>query len=129
MKTIIKYVTFLIFTILIFSACNNNEGSQSVFGYDELPKIFFTTWAANQSVVKDSIISYSPFVSPADGATYKWTLDGVVISTEKNLKYKAIKDIGAYDFRFDVERHGLSTYRKALLNVTDLPSTTNVIIY
>ena len=117
MKKFNEYIVLIVSTICILTGCSTNEESQVVFGKNELPKIYMVSWQTNQSVLIGKAIVFSPSVSPSDGATYKWTLDGVVISTEKNLNYIVTNAPGSYNFRFDVERNGQTTYRTAIIKV------------
>jgi len=117
MKTKTNHILFLLLAILIFSACGTNDESQSVFGENELPKIYLN-WSVNQNAVFGDKIKFSPIVSPTNGARFKWTLNDIVISTDKDLVYNVLNAVGVYDFRFVVERNGQTTYRKAILTVT-----------
>lgn len=62
------------------------------------------------------ILELKPNVSPSDGASYKWTLDGKVISTEKDLNYPIEEEmIGV--LKFEVVRKDASNSRTTNLLV------------
>jgi hypothetical protein len=117
MKTIYKMI-FALALLPLFVGCEPKELSETTFADDEMPKIYFESWAVNQTVEQGRELTRSPFVSPSDNVLYKWTLDGVVISTEQNLVYLVTDAPGDYTFRFDVERNGVVTYRTARLLIT-----------
>lgn len=115
MKTL-KYILFIITSLLVFQGCSDDEKNQSVFADDELPRIFMEQWAGTQTVKKGGTVKWNPEVSPSDGATYKWTLDGEVISTEKAYE-QTFPELGIHELKFEVTRNGVVNSRVAKLLV------------
>jgi len=112
------YITVLTVFTLICSACSSDESSNAIFTDDEIPRIFFeNTWLNVQSIDSNTILSFNTTVSPNDGATYKWTLDGVIISQTKNLEYLVTQDPGVYTLTFEVNRNEVVNTRTAQLTV------------
>lgn len=103
MKTL-KYLFLTIIPFLAFYSCTSDDADNPDFTNDELPRIFFTSWQEYTSAKVGDVLTYAPNVSPSDGATYKWTLDGEVISTEKDLSY-AITEEFAGVLQFEVTRY------------------------
>jgi hypothetical protein len=68
---------------------------------------------ANVSVVEvgDSLI-FTPLVSPSDGATFSWTINGREVANTKELRHE-VTETGDFVLRFDVERNGIRTHRVA----------------
>lgn len=116
MKTL-NYILFLIAATFMFQACDDHDKSQSFFADDELPRIFMEQWTAIQPVSTGGTIKWAPEISPSDGATYKWTYDGQVVSTEKNLNH-SVTELGEYELKFEVTRNGVVNSRTTTILVT-----------
>lgn len=117
MKTL-KYILFIITSLLVFQGCSDDEKNQSVFADDELPRIFMEQWAGTQSVKKGGTVKWNPEVSPSDGASYQWTLNGEVVSTEKNYE-QTFPEVGVHELKFEVTRNGVVNSRTAKLLVVN----------
>lgn len=116
MKTL-KYILYIILPIFLLQGCEDHDKNQSFFADDELPRIFMETWSGTQPVELGGTVKWVPEVSPSDGASYEWTLDGEVITTEKDFEYTA-NELGEYDLKFEVTRNGVTNSRSAKLLVT-----------
>lgn len=115
MKTII-YLLFIFIAALAFTSCKDDQSSQAEFAKDEVPRIFFDNWNPKLEIEVGKTVKLSPMVSPSDGATFKWTLDGSPITTTKELSYVA-NTIGEYELKFEVERNGVKNSRTTTLTV------------
>lgn len=94
----LKYLLFAIIPLFVFSSCENDDGENPSFADDEVPRIFMD-WQEYTARQVGDVLTYTPIISPSDGATYKWTLDGKVISTEKDLSYTIAEEIiGVLEF-------------------------------
>ena len=111
----LKYILFLILPLFAFYGCEDDDGSNPGFGEKEIPHIY-VTWSENMAYKVGDIVSIEPQISPSDGATYKWTLNGEVISTEKDLSYR-IPDYLVGVLKFEVTRNEVSNSRTANLLV------------
>ena len=90
-----RYINYLLLITLSFSvisSCEDDSASNPVFGDSDVPSIF-VQWEANMALSVDDTIKINPQVSPGDGVTYKWTFDGTVVSTEKDLAYKVTEPV------------------------------------
>ncbi len=97
MKTL-KYLLLAILPLFFFISCENDDGDNPGFADDEVPRIYID-WQEYMTRNVGDVITFSPQVSPSDGASYKWTLDDKVISTEKDLSYTITeKMIGVLKF-------------------------------
>ena len=108
MKTL-KYILFAVASLFLLQGCNDNDWSTS-FADDELPKIYMNNWTATQAVNLGTILKWEPIVSPSDGATFRWTKNGEVISEEKDFEY-TVEEQGEFELKFEVTRNGISTHR------------------
>lgn len=101
MKTL-RYLIIAIIPLFAFCGCEDEAGNPS-FGADEIPRIYIE-WQEYTARKVGDVLSFKPQVSPSDGASYKWTMDGVTISTEKDLEYEITKEmIGV--LKFEVVRN------------------------
>jgi len=108
MKTL-KNILFAVASFLLLQGCNDNDWSTS-FADDELPKIYMNNWTATQAVNLGTVLKWEPIVSPSDGAIFKWTKNGEVLSEEKNFEY-AVEVREEFELKFEVTRNGISTHR------------------
>lgn len=114
MKTI-KYFLFALIPLMAFYSCKNDDGNNPGFDDDEVPRIY-VEWQQYTARKVGDVVSIKPSVSPSDGASYRWTLDGEVLSTEKDLEYKIEKEmIGV--LKFEVVRKESSNSRTTNLLV------------
>jgi len=89
----------------------DDQSSQAFFADDELPKIFME-WSNVQVVEEGDEIVFNPIVSPADGANFSWTINGVEIANTRELRH-VVTETEDFVLRFDVERNGIRTHRVA----------------
>jgi len=124
MKTL-KYFLLIILPLFAFVSCENDDGENPGFADDEVPRIYMD-WQTHLTRKVGETISFTPDISPSDGASYRWTLDGEVISTEKDLEYKLDRLIMS-ELKFEVVRKNASNSRMTNLVVTNefVPKTYN----
>jgi hypothetical protein len=114
MKNLLYIFTILAMTL--FTSCGDDSGSNPEFASDEIPYIY-CTWIENLTATVGTPLTVDLLVSPADGSvTYKWTLDGTSISTDRDLNYTPTK-AGTYVLRFEATRNGKTNSRQANLTV------------
>jgi len=116
MMKALKYLLIIILPMFAFISCEDDDGENPAFADDETPRIFMD-WQEFVTRKVGDVLSYTPNVSPSDGATYKWTIDGEVISTEKDLEYKLDRLIMG-ELRFEVTRNSKTNGRVTNLVVT-----------
>ncbi|NDV78719.1 glycosyl hydrolase family 18 protein [Dysgonomonas sp. 511] len=114
MKTL-KYILFVILPLFAFISCENDDGDNPGFADDEVPRIYMD-WQQYLTRNVGDVITLSPMVSPSDGATYKWTLDGEVISTEKDFSYTITQKMVGL-LKFEVTRKEASNSREGYILV------------
>lgn len=114
MKTISNLLFVLLASLLVHS-CTDDK-SMSEFDEQALPKIYMSGWPSAITATVGDVLSYSPLVSPSEGASYAWTIDDEVISTERELAY-TLPTEGTFTLKFEVNRFNVSTFRKASLKV------------
>ena len=124
MKTL-KYILFAFASFFLLQGCNEEDWSPS-FADDELPKIYMSSWNATQAVNIGTVLKWEPIVSPSDGATFKWTKNGEILSEEKDFEY-AVEIQEEFELKFEVTRNGISTHRVATIIGTKpfVPKTYN----
>ena len=126
MKTIKSIIYIVAATILAvsFKSCDD-QSSQAFFADDELPKIFMD-WSNVQVVENGDSIIFTPMVSPSDGATFSWTINGRQIANTKELRHE-VDETGDFVLRFEVERNGVRTHRVAdfMLRIPFVPKDYN----
>ena len=110
MKTL-KYILFFASALIFFQGCGKDDWSPS-FADDELPKIYFSNWSGIQTAGIGTTLKWVPIVSPSDGATFKWTKNGEVLSEEKDFEY-TMEILEEFELKFEVTRNGISTHRVA----------------
>jgi|GEM_PF-844747 len=114
---IINYYIAIIVSALIFNGCVDDSGSNPEFGDKDIPRIYIN-WQANMAYKLGQTVVLEPIVSPSDGATYNWTLNGETISTGKDLNYQLNDFLIDAELKFEVTRNGVSNHRVASLLVT-----------
>jgi uncharacterized protein (TIGR02145 family) len=114
MKNIYTYL-LLAGVALCCTQCESDSAGNPVFGKDEIPRIYLD-WRADITVKVGVTLEIKPIVSPSDHATYRWTINDKVISTERDLVYEVTEaDAGDSELRFTVERYGKQNFRTARL--------------
>lgn len=124
MKTL-KYLLFAIVPLFMLTGCEDDDGKNPSFADDEVPRIYMD-WQEFVTRKVGDVLKFTPNVSPSDGATYEWTLDGEVISTDKDLEYNLDRLIMG-ELRFVVTRKDAANSRTTNLVVTKefVPKTYN----
>ena len=101
MKTL-RYILIAIIPLFALCSCEDEVGNPS-FESDDIPRIYIE-WQEYTAKKVNDVLSFKPQISPSDGASYTWTLDGDTISTEKDLEYKITEEmIGV--LKFEVTRN------------------------
>lgn len=108
------YASFLI--VLMFSACQDDNASNPSFADDEMPCIYMD-WAGTYVYKVGDVIKFAAQVSPADGATFRWLVDDMVVSETTSVEY-TIESAEPFTLRFEVERNGIKNFRMAQVTVT-----------
>jgi hypothetical protein len=101
---------------MLMTSCEETADNP-VFGDDAVPRIF--GWSTVNKYfldISDSLI-LNMKVSPENGATYKWFIDGVQVSDERVLRYK-FTEVKTYTVKFEVERNGILNSREGEAIVT-----------
>jgi len=111
----INYFILITLSFFVVSACEDDSASNPVFGDSDVPAIF-VQWEANMALSVDDTIKINPQVSPGDGVTYKWTFNGTVVSTEKDLAYK-VTEPGEFTLNYEIERNGVKNSRTSTVLV------------
>jgi hypothetical protein len=88
-----------------------------VFSETDVPRIFGWSTINKYFVDIKDTFNLNLKVSPENGATYTWYVDGELVGDEKQLRYK-FTELRSYDVRFEVDRHGVKNYREAEVIVT-----------
>ncbi|MDR0371375.1 MAG: hypothetical protein LBH80_05940 [Prevotellaceae bacterium] len=109
----IKDLLFILAPLFLFFSCGSDSADNPVFGESDVPRIYID-WQKDMVFSTGDTIRLYPEISPADGATYIWTLGDKVISTEKTLEYE-ITEFGEFVLRFEVARNGVKNHRMANL--------------
>ncbi len=113
----IKYLILSVIALSVFSSCEDDSADNPAFGSDDIPAIYSTVaWTDGVTVKYENKLSIQPQVSPSDGATYEWSIDGVVVSTEKDID-RVMDTPGIYTLKFTAERNGVSNSRTTQLIV------------
>lgn len=114
MKYIFKLFIISILGIVIHSGCTE-EAVNPEFNDDDIPRIL-TNWQNILTLRLDDSLKLSPQVSPSDGATYKWELNGQEVSTARDFNWKAT-ELGDYELMFTVSRNGITNSRTAQIAI------------
>ncbi|HTJ48071.1 MAG TPA: glycosyl hydrolase family 18 protein [Cyclobacteriaceae bacterium] len=113
----------IVLIALLFSGCDDTAENPT-FSSDEIPRIFnwVNTYTTN---IVDSLV-LDPPVSPSQGATYKWTIDGVEVSAKKHFNH-TFDEAKNYTIKFEVTRNGVVNSRTAQVIVIKpfVPKTYN----
>ncbi|MCV9388766.1 glycosyl hydrolase family 18 protein [Reichenbachiella ulvae] len=111
-RSIIKITLGLAF-MAVFLSCEE-EVQNPGFESDDIPRIF--GWEQIYGVDIEDSLYINVQVSPSDGVTYSWQLDGEEISTDPNLKYK-FEDPSTYEVHLAIMRNGVPNTRTATVEV------------
>lgn len=117
MKTI-KYLLIILLPMLALCGCENDDAGNPSFSDNEI--YIYTDWAQEVTGTIGTAFTINiTNVSPAnDTYTYNWTIDGVTVSTERNLKYIPTVAVASAVLKVTVTRStGASTSRVATLIV------------
>ncbi|MDR1671802.1 MAG: hypothetical protein LBR57_04720, partial [Alistipes sp.] len=111
----LKYFIASLLAIPFMAACYSDSADNPAFDDNDIPRIY-RDWLPNLVAnVGEPLILDHP-VSPSDGATFTWTLDGTVISNERALNWTPT-EFGIFTLRFEVVRNGIMNFREAQLVV------------
>jgi hypothetical protein len=116
MKTINKIFFSSILLLFIGVSCTNDDADNPTFGNQDVP-IIHVDWAETMAFRIGDVINISPQISPSDGATYKWTINGAVVSTEKELHYTLTELLVDAELKFEVNRNGVLNSRVSTILV------------
>ncbi len=94
---------------------SDDSAENPTFGDSDMPRIY-RDWLPNLVYNVGDTLRLDHPVSPSDGATFAWKLDGEVISNEMTLEY-ILTDFGNFTLEFEVERNGIKNFRTAALVV------------
>ena len=108
----LKYFFFLILPLFAFYGCEDDDGSNPSFGSEDVPHIY-VNWQETFAYKLGQTMRFEPNVSPSDNATYKWTLNGTVISEDKDLLYPLNELLINAPLKFEVTRNGITNHRQA----------------
>ncbi|GHU93429.1 hypothetical protein FACS1894156_0250 [Bacteroidia bacterium] len=115
MRTKTVFFALSAFALTAVSACKSDSTSEP----DKTVPTITLDWPSTQPYHLGDSIKWSPIVSPSDGATYKWTLDGQTIATTKDLAYKLTEALINVELKFEVTRNEVSNSRQATVLVVN----------
>jgi PKD repeat protein len=111
---------FILPFVMIISAVTScvDEPANPSFANDEVPRIF--DWPTSNIFTMDvtDTLRLNFAVSPADGATFQWMVDDVVVASTKNIE-KKFAEGGTHTLKFIVTRNGVENSRTASLTVIE----------
>lgn len=113
----LKYMVITLLPLLLSGGCADDSAENPAFGDSDLPHIYIS-WQTNMAYKIGETINLSPIVSPSDGASYSWTIDGNAISSEKDLSYELTGFLDGVELKFTATRNGVSSFRTATLYTT-----------
>jgi hypothetical protein len=113
----LKYILILCLPLFTFFGCVDDSADNPGFGEKDIPHIYLD-WQANMAYKLGQTMKFEPQVSPSDGATYRWTLNGEELSTEKDFSYTLDDFLFNAELKFEVTRNGISNSRTANILVT-----------
>jgi len=111
-----KFIKLFILALMVagLASCKKDEGSNPVFGPDE---VYIYTNSTSFGFTQGTTANIPMLVSPNDGSiNFRWSIDGVVISTERDLVY-IFTVPGAYRLRFETNRGNFTNFREFSLTV------------
>ncbi|MFA5330378.1 MAG: glycosyl hydrolase family 18 protein [Prolixibacteraceae bacterium] len=114
MKHIISIYIISFLGILIYSGCKQ-EVTNPEFSPTDVPRILIN-WQTTLTLRLGDSLKLDPQISPSDGATYKWELNGQEVSTDKSFRWKAT-EFGEYVLAFTVARNGITNSRTAQIAI------------
>ncbi len=99
MKTL-KYIVMIpVFMIGMFMSSCEDTAENPAFEEDAVPRIFGWIEGGKYFLdISDELVLDMP-VSPSDGATYKWLIDGVQVSDERVLRH-SFTEVKSHTLRF-----------------------------
>jgi len=107
----INYLLFTILSLFVLQGCGDDSASNPSFDDKDVPRIYID-WRKDMTFSTGDTIRLHPNVSPADGATFKWTLNGREIGDEKGIEYIIPDDeYGEFVLKYEVERNGVINSR------------------
>lgn len=111
-----NYIILILAIVVSITGCEENVENPE-FADDAIPRIF--GWSLSNTYVTplEEPFELNPEVSPSNGATYKWFVDGELVATTKNLSYQ-FTEVVEHEIRFEVERNGIVNYRQADVLIT-----------
>jgi PKD repeat protein len=98
-----------VFTVLVITGCED-KAENPVFAEDEIPRIF--NWANTYAIQITDVLKINVQVSPSNGATYKWFIDDVEVSSELPFTHQ-FEEAKNYTVKFEVTRNGVVNSRQA----------------
>ena len=113
MKTM-KYLMGLL-GALVLASCAGEKVSDPVFGPDETPYIYME-WSSSQVYSVGDVVKFTAQVSPLEGTSVRWLIDGNVVSTTPSIEY-TIEGTEGFTLRFEAERNGIVNYRQATVAI------------
>ncbi|MDR0865066.1 MAG: hypothetical protein LBO74_09070 [Candidatus Symbiothrix sp.] len=113
----LKYILILCLPIFAFFGCVDDSADNPEFGEQDIPHIYLD-WQASMAYKLGQTMKFEPQVSPSDGATYRWTLNGEELSSEKDFSYTLDDFLFNAELKFEVTRNGVSNSRTANILVT-----------
>ena len=109
----IKYFWIIPFLFAMLStSCETEEYENPVFAEDAVPRIFGWSTANVYTTNIEDPLELDLSVSPSDGATYQWFIDGEEVSTEQDFTH-TFSEPKNYTLRYEVTRNGVTNSREA----------------
>lgn len=118
MKNLMKHIALLFVMVTSIMVSCVDEPENPAFADDEVPRIFDWPIANLFTMDVTDTLRLDFAVSPADGATFQWLIDDVVVGNEKSLK-KKFTEGGIHTLKFVVNRNGVENSRTAGLTVIE----------
>lgn len=112
---LIKYICMELLLCLLFCACSDTNVGNPSFSEDEMPYIYME-WASSYVYKLGDVIKFNPQVSPTQGTSCQWLIDGKVVSEKPSIEYK-IEMEEDFTLRFEVERYGVKNFRTAQVTI------------
>lgn len=112
----IKYSCFILVTLLLCCACQDDNTSNPTFADDEMP-IIHMDWAGAYVYKVGDVVKFTAQVSPNDRTTYRWLVNDKVVSETLHIEY-TVETADPFILRFEVERNGVKNFRTAQVTIT-----------
>src|SRR5689334_20723888 len=117
MKTLKHIVMIPVLMIgMLITSCEDTAENPA-FDDDATPRIFGWIEGGKYFLDISDELVLDMQVSPSDGATYKWFIDGVQVSDERVLRH-TFTEVKSHALRFEVERNGVINSREGEAIVT-----------